>query len=415
MIPLRRSGGSPLQALGVRASKLSWTDAIHESVLTIGRQPSRTILAAIGTVLGVAAVVATLGLAQSANGAVSSAFNAELATEVTFQDTTNNGAEVLSDASESALGRLSGVIRSGVMWDLDGGQPMAIRRTVAPDPNGQNSVYLPVTAVSAGALATMRVHVSQGRLYDLGHESRGDSVALLGAAAAAQLGITRLDGSPAVFVGNASVTIIGIVDSAVEQTQALLGLIVPPEIAMDFGSAGLRRVIVQTEAGAAALIGREGPVVLSPFDPSRIEAETPPDPRTLREHVEGSITTLVVVLAILSLLIGMVAIGNITLLSVFQRTQEIGLRRATGARPRHVTALILLEATWTGGIGGLLGSAMGVVATGIVAAANGWTPVIDVRLAVVAPLAGIATGLVAGLYPAYRASRVSPIWALQQR
>jgi putative ABC transport system permease protein len=103
----------------------------------------------------------------------------------------------------------------------------------------------------------------------------------------------------------------------------------------------------------------------------------------------------------------------VTLLSVLERVAEIGLRRALGATRGDVAAQFLVESSAVGLLGGLVGTAAGVVLTVAVSAARDWTPVLDLRLAAGAPVLGAVIGLAAGTYPAWRASAVHPIDALR--
>lgn len=396
---------------GVEMTRLSPRDAIAESALGVVRRPGRALISSLGTVLGVAAVLTIVGLSDSARSAVASFFNAQLATQVTFADATHGNGEVLTEPAVARLAALHGVVHAGLVWSIDGAAPFEVART--PGQSTTSSVPLPFTAASPGALATMHAEVSSGRLYDQGAETRNELVGLLGQAAAAQLGITSTAGSPAVFVNGIPITIIGIVSSVAQQDQALLGVIVPPTLGglLERGPQA-RTVIVQTALGAAQLIGRQGPYALSPFDTERVAAQVPPNPATLRQQVEGSLSGLLVVLAAVALVIGTVAIANTTLLAVVQRRAEIGLRRALGFTPRHIAALVLGEAAIVGIIGGTLGMTLGVLATGAASISRGWTPVLDYRLIVLAPLGGMLIGMVAGAYPSWRASRITPVAAL---
>jgi len=122
---------------------------------------------------------------------------------------------------------------------------------------------------------------------------------------------------------------------------------------------------------------------------------------------------LFLILALISLLIGAVGIANTTLVAVLERTAEIGLRRAVGARPRHIAAQFLAESTALGTLGGLIGTCIGVGTVVIFAAAKHWTAVLDPAYTLPAPLIGSVVGFLAGAYPALRAARTSPLAALR--
>ena len=399
-------------------SRLTVRDAVHEALLAVTRAPLRTVLTSMGTVLAVGTAITTIGLSSSAAGAVSGTFDALRATIVTFSDNSRYlSPPDLTDRAERPLDRLNGVVRAGLIWELgSGGHLYQVGRT-APQP-GQPQIGLPVTAASAGGLATIGATVSAGRLYDAGMDHRGDQVALLGAAAARQLGITEVGEAPVIFIGTEAFTVIGIVQRAPLDPGVLLGVIVPPGaagvVAGRFGADTDRQVMVRTVPGAAQLIGRQGPYAIDPLRPRQIAASVPEDPTALRQSVNSSLTSLLLAIALIALGVGVIAIANTTLLSVIQRRAEIGLRRSVGAAPRHIAVMVVSEAVLTGAIGGLMGTSAGVLIISAVCAGHGWAPVLDPALLLLAPAAGALAGLLAGLYPAWRASRVTPISALQR-
>jgi putative ABC transport system permease protein len=122
---------------------------------------------------------------------------------------------------------------------------------------------------------------------------------------------------------------------------------------------------------------------------------------------------MVLALSILTLVIAGIGIANMTLVSVNERTTEIGLRRALGAQRTHILLQFLFETAVVGVFGALVGAAAGIVVVSLVAEARDWTPVLDQRLVFAAPLAGGAIGFIAGAYPAWRASTVQPSEAIR--
>lgn len=396
-------------------SKLTWRDAIRDSAFGVVRRPTRTLLTALGIALGVASIVGTIGMSQSARGAVSSVFNAQLATQVSFAEVGNStSTPLLSQQSEKKIERINGVIHAGFMSQVDDNQPISVSRSPGTLPGTAGSFDFPFAVATPGALETMHASVSIGRLYDNGFETRHAMVALIGSNVADELGITQINDGPAIFVNSIPLTIIGIVNKVSQQNQVLDDIIVPPDEGLIVGtSVGPPTIIVQTKLGAAQVVGAEGPYALSPDNPDAIVAQVPPDPSTLRLRIESSLTSLLLILALVSLAIGMVAIANTTLLSVVQRTAEIGLRRSLGATPKHIALLIVIEGAMVGAVGGVLGASLGILVTAITAVAKGWTAELSWQAALLAPVLGAFVGVIAGLYPARHASKLSPVSALQ--
>ena len=140
------------------------------------------------------------------------------------------------------------------------------------------------------------------------------------------------------------------------------------------------------------------------------------DTKQLADTFSGTtrvMTTLLGAVAAVSLLVGGIGIMNIMLVSVTERTREIGLRMAVGARGRDILAQFLIESVTLSLVGGAIGVALGVLATWAVERATGWSAVMEpwsVLLAV--GFAGLV-GVFFGYYPARRAARLQPIVALR--
>ena len=195
----------------------------------------------------------------------------------------------------------------------------------------------------------------------------------------------------------------------------MMGSIIIPEgtARHDFGLTSPEIVVVETQIGAASLIAQQAPLALRPDDPSVLKVASPPEPQRVREAVQSDLNVLFLLLGGLSLIVGAIGIANITLVSVIERTGEIGLRRSIGATREHIAAQFLLESTSIGIVGGILGASFGILVVVVVSAYQSWTPVLDPAAPFLAPLVGGAIGLVAGTYPALRAARLEPVEAVR--
>jgi putative ABC transport system permease protein len=133
----------------------------------------------------------------------------------------------------------------------------------------------------------------------------------------------------------------------------------------------------------------------------------------VQEGTSQTLTMMLFSIASVSLLVGGIGIMNILLVSVTERTKEIGVRMAVGAKRRHIVMQFLIEAMTLSLLGGAVGIVLGVVGAKLTTIVAGWPTVISTDVIVVAFFFSLAVGLFFGLYPANKAARLNPIEALR--
>jgi putative ABC transport system permease protein len=414
--PVAPPGSRPVEP----ADRFRFTDLLGEATADIGSRPGRLVMTLIGTVLGITALIATIGLAQTAAAQIARQFDANAVTQLVVTPrtaSTGGGTTVAATAlpwdAVPRLERLAGIESAALLAEVP--LPDAVVTAVpVNDPSQPPSAPPPVYAASDELLDTLGGQLSTGRFFDAGHDLRADRVAVLGARAAERLGVLRVDTQPSVFVDGIAYAVVGVVASVDVRAELLGAVILPTGTARaDFGLPAPGDAQARITIGAGPQLRTQAALALAPDDPESLEVNAPDGRSELGQDVQADVNEVFVVLSVIVLLAGGVGIANVTTLSVMERVGEIGLRRAIGATGRQIAGQFVAESVVVGLLGGLIGSALGVFAVIGISVVRNWTPVVDPWIALGGALLGAAVGLVAGGLPARRAARIEPVDALR--
>lgn len=152
---------------------------------------------------------------------------------------------------------------------------------------------------------------------------------------------------------------------------------------------------------------------LRPSEPNDFAAETADDSLSFWDRISTILFTALPGLVAISLVVGGIVIMNIMLVSVMERTREIGVRKALGARRRDILSQVLVESATLSTLGALAGVGLGVGLAGIVRAVSPLPAVVAPQWVTLGVVLGITVGVVAGVYPAAQASKLDPVDALR--
>ncbi|KAA9085287.1 ABC transporter permease [Microbacterium radiodurans] len=403
-----------------RADRFGFGDLVLEATVDIASRPGRLLMTVLGTVLGIGALVATIGFAQTASGQIARQFDAAAATHLSVAPTeaqARSGQSVATAAlpwdAPDRLERLAGV-ESAVSLS-----PVTLREntiTAVPlnDPSIAAVAPPALVAASGDVLGTLGGRVVTGRVFDDGHDERGDRVAILGARAAERLAVNRVDTQPSIFIGGVSYAVIGIFEGLDRRAELADAVVIPTGAARaDFQLASPGDVVARIALGTGPQLREQAPLALAPDAVDTLEVSAPQARSDLARNVQGDVNIVFIILGVIVLLAGGLGIANVTTLSVLERTGEIGLRRALGSTGRQIAGQFVVESVVIGLLGGLVGAALGVFAVLGVSLVQQWVPVVDPLVALGGTVLGALIGLAAGGIPAQRASRIEPIAALR--
>jgi len=389
--------------------RLQPSDLTRLSTVGLRTRKLRAGLSALGIAIGVAAIVAVLGLSASSQAGLLAEIN-QLGTNlltVTNGQNLSGGPAELPSVAPGMIGRISGVQHVQSTGSVNGANAYRTPYIPSVDTKG-----LSVQAASLDLLSIVATTVAQGHYLNAG--TAQEPVAVLGATAAQLLGVDRIYPDERIWVGGQWFYLAGILKPAVLasaiDTSVLVGY---PAAQKYLGFDGHPSTIyLRAQTDRVNAVDNLLAATANPESPSEVNVSQPSDALVAQADAKSALNGLFVGLGAVALLVGAVGVANIMIISVLERRSEIGLRRALGATRSHIRTQFLSEAILLGLLGGAVGVALGAAATAVYAHTKHWAIVIPTEAWAGGILASLIIGALAGLIPALRAARLSPTQAL---
>ncbi|WP_181772505.1 ABC transporter permease [Amycolatopsis pittospori] len=400
-------------------ARLKAGDQARVALIGIRTRKLRAALSALGIAIGVAAIVAVLGLSSSSQAGLLAEIDrlgTNLLTATTGQTFTGKDAKLPleSPARINRLPDVEQVANTGTISD-----PKVYRSPLIPE---VTTNALQVKAASLNLLPVVATTVAQG--VWLNEATATEPVVVLGATAAKRLGVVAVHPGSRIWLGGQWFYVAGILSPAVLANEIDTSVLVGYPAAqryLDYASIadGKATIGPPSTIYVRANTDKVGAVhgvlaqTANPEAPNEVDISQPSDALTARAAATGAFNSLFLGLGAVALIVGAVGVANIMIISVLERRSEIGLRRALGATRRQIRTQFLSEAILLALIGGAVGVAAGVASTVIYARIKDWAVVIPPEAWAGGIGSAVLIGALAGLLPAIRAARLSPTEGLR--
>ena len=399
--------------------RLHCSDQLRVASIGVRARKVRAGLSGLGIAIGVAAIVAVLGLSSSSQAGLLAQIDrlgTNLLTASSGQTFAGAAAELPAEAP-ARVGNLDAVQQVAHTAAID--EAKVYRSPLIP---AISTNALTVRAASLNLPAVAATGIAQGSW--LNEATATQPVAVLGAVAAQRLGFDRVTPGRRVWLGGQWFYVAGILQPALLATELDSSVLIGYPAAQHYldyveveGGKAVAgppsKLYVRADTDRVAQVQAVLAQTANPESPSEVDISQPSDALTARAAADGAFDSLFLGLGVVALIVGAVGVANIMIISVLERRSEIGLRRALGGTRRQVRGQFLAEAVLLTVLGGAAGVAAGVVATVVYAESKGWQVVVPVEAWAGGIAAAVVIGAIAGLVPALRAARLSPTEALR--
>ena len=405
-----------------------WFEPLSTAWAGVVTHKLRSSLTMLGIVIGVAAVIALMSIGKGATASILSNIEGIGSNLITISP----GASMFGGVRSAA-----GAVRTLTMEDAEAISEQVPNITaVAPYYSsnlqlvvGGENVNTQVTGITPEYQEVQNLEIANGAFFSEDNYQRGMKVAVLGANVKETLFADADPIGQQMRMGSIIVRVVGVLESkggmwgspddailipltALQQTVAqprtAQGERIVSSIALTVSDEGQADYVVEEITSLLRTRHRLGPNVDDDFSIISMEEIS-----SMLSEATGTLTLLLGAIAAISLLVGGIGVMNIMLVSVLERTREIGIRKALGARERDIWGQFLIEAVFLTLAGGIIGVILGWVVSAAVNTTGLMTTVVTIDIVILAVSVAVGIGLFFGFYPAWNASRLNPIDALR--
>ncbi|WP_136707428.1 ABC transporter permease [Agromyces sp. H66] len=393
---------------GLSPARLRLGDIVRVGGAGLRARPLRVVLSALGIAIGIAAMIAVVGISSSGRAELERQLD-RLGTDLLRVAPGSDffgGDATLPDEALAMIERIGPVTDVSSIGSVSA---KVYRSDLIPE---MESGGIATYAVSLDLPETLGATLRNGTW--LNAATAQYPVVVLGATTARQLGIHRAAADVQVLVGDEWFTVVGILDPVPLAPELDFGALVGWPVAEEVLGFDGHPTTVYTRSDEASVDAVRSVLAATanPEAPNEVDVSRPSDALAAKAAADQAFTGLLLGLGAVALVVGGVGVANTMVISVIERRGEIGLRRSLGATRGHIRSQFLAESLLLALVGGVAGVVLGVAATTVFSAVQSWPTLVPLWASLGGVAATVLVGVIAGLYPAARAARLSPTEAL---
>ncbi len=381
---------------------MSWDNIVNNKM--------RSFLTILGIIIGVASIIALITIVQGATNEVTKQVSALGADKITIQAMGTPLKQGLSEKDLQLLGKIENI--KGLSPTITGKTSVAANNIVKTDVSieGKNEVHFKAD----------KELVKNGRQLNILDIEENSRVAIIGSDINKELFLGKDPIGEDILINGTTFTIIGVLNSSSEFAFSSTNktIIIPYTTAMKtLGNRNITNVdVYMADSGKSDIIIKDLKQVLNQafnYKDNSYFIFNMEDIISTIGDITGMMSLLLAGIASISLVVGGIGIMNMMLVSVTERTSEIGLRKALGAEPNSIQLQFLIESILLSIFGGILGLALGLTIAYIASIYIGFSLAVSSTTVILAIGFSAAVGIIFGFMPARKASRLNPIDALR--